>query len=181
MKNVVKSAAVFGFPLLLAGTLAASELTVTISESRLTVEGGAVQLCLRVPTPSQLAGGRIDFALLEVPVRYDSLLPRRIHLRVHPVTGQWTPGEEVLLNPHIPFADSIFSSGVMAALDTGLVRINVTEVVRAWVEEGLTDQGLVIFSVTPGARAFRRVASLALPVGTVARLRIYYTPAEGQR
>jgi hypothetical protein len=157
MKHVLIQLAVVGLLIALAGVVMAKSAVVTISMSSVntsTGERGAFYV-LDLAIPEDVNGNLLDSVVLEFavdasPASEEDSLETPV-VGVYPVTSEFVAsrGDGPVGTVEAPEIDAVVQSSRPVALgEHRVLRMDITDIVRGWMNEPTSNHGLVIGTLT---------------------------------
>jgi hypothetical protein len=89
----------------------------------------------------------IDLAYIRFNANIDTTISTPLNLAVYPVTESWTASETPVINGEIAFTDSLSVLGISGKKGPQEIELVVTELVQAWVDGNLVNNGIVIMGL----------------------------------
>lgn len=132
-----------------------------------------------VDIPSDVLGKRLDTVLLEFDV--DVVLDSSEHPDMSPMIAVF-PLEEQYSASRSPVYSTSYSSARNINVGTGQrVQVDITEIVRRWIENPSSNHGLILGSFTGPKVSTLNLRSDVVAAGKAARVTFFYQNRFGQR
>lgn len=151
-RTIIQALAILGF-LLFESPVMATTSTISIPIDDVDVhEGSRGEFYLvSVPIPADAAGKRIDSVVLEFAVDVAALSPEDSGaapaVGVYPLTRPFSGGAGEGMDAPL-FESNVSSVRPVTIGKNRIVRMDITEIVKAWVSDPSSNHGLVIGSLT---------------------------------
>jgi len=143
------------------------------------VSGDRTGHLVRFDLPACLAQAEIDLAVVEFSADVESDSESSLTLIAYLMTEEWERGTVDWSGPtrgeDEPYDRSLHAMWTAVVGDASLIRLDVTEMVAAWVGEAASNRGLVIVP-SLGEEAAIRPAFIGDGRGGETRLTVWYTP-----
>lgn len=133
--------------LLLTGSAPAAELTRGVTDVTTISDGqGSSRMLFRLGSAIEVPNIAIRSAQLTFPVS-SAASERRVPLRIHPVTAEWSAGAAAWTGwsrDGGDFDEDLFGRAVVDLSSASQVRIDVTAVMKEVLEEGMEADGFIL-------------------------------------
>lgn len=154
-------------------TISAASVSSQAAEDRGSVHVFAVEI------PEDVVGKRLDTVLLEFQV--DVGLAEDELAEMAPVVGVYPLTEQLSLERSPVFTSTFASSRNVRAEDGQTILVDITEIVRGWLDEPSSNHGLVVGSFGGAKLAKLELSTDAIAPGKVARVTFFYQNRFGDR
>ncbi len=143
------------------------------------VPGSRIGHLVRFELPECLARAEIDLAVVEFTADVESDVENSLTLNAYLMTEDWEGGvldwSSLTGGEDEPYDRSLHAMWTAVVGDASLVRLDVTEMVAAWIDEAAPNRGLLIVP-SLGEEAAIHPAFVGDGRGGEARLTVWYTP-----
>ena len=162
----------------------AAQLNITVSQTATidSTNSDAGRLIFKFDLPEELSKGFIDYAELVFKSKPELLSSHSVIISGFPLTKSWDEENVSWTNPWTTgggdYLDTIMATCLNPKQKTRLTSLDITQIVRMWVEEKIPNYGLILMDADRVDGKLKLQQSLKLPEGTKAQVRIFYTPKE---
>jgi len=143
------------------------------------VPGSRIGHLVRFDLPECLARAEVDLAVVEFTAEVQSDVESSLTLNAYLMTEDWESGvldwSSLAGGEDEPYDRSLRAMWTAVVGDVSMVRLDVTEMVAAWIAEEALNQGLVVVP-SLGEDAAIRPAFVGEGRTGEARLTVWYTP-----
>lgn len=127
----------------------------------------------------QLNGVAIDYAELRFTATPDTGESYICLMGVFPVTKTWNSADlswsSGWSNPGGDYVDTIYSSCLIRTSTDRLTRVDITHIVRMWVDSTLANHGVILMPLEDSDRFMKLHSTGSFPQGVKAIVRVFYT------
>jgi hypothetical protein len=160
----------------------AAQLNISVSQTA-TIDltnSDAGRLLFKFDLPQELSKGFIDYAELIFKSEPEPSSSNRVIISGFPLTKSWDEKSVSWTNPWTTgggdYLDTIMATCLNPKQKTRLTSLDITEIVRMWVEEIIPNYGLILMDADRVDGKLKLQQSPKLPEGIKAQVRIFYTP-----
>ncbi|MGB2804431.1 MAG: DNRLRE domain-containing protein, partial [Candidatus Zixiibacteriota bacterium] len=129
--------------------------------------------------PSKLSDKRIDYAEVVFKASIDTLSRHSVMFAGYPVTTEWSGATAswsgIWTNEGGDYNDSLYEIGLIKSGSDGVVRFDITRLVRSWQQNSMSNYGLIIIPVEEERRITKLVHPFGFPQGVFAKVIIYFS------
>lgn len=140
----------------------------------------AGRLLFKFDLPEELDEAFIDYAELLFKAEPKPASLRRVVVGGFPLTKDWNEGNVSWTNPWTDdggdYIDTIMATCLNSKEEARLTSLDITEILRLWIEEEISNFGLVLMDLDREDGKLKLQQSSKLPEGIKAEIRIFYTP-----
>lgn len=169
------------FFFLFANLLNAGELTIKVTKKATidsTNSSDYGRLLFKFDLPSQLKKSFIDYAEIVLKTEPDISNARLVALFAYPLTKNWEENNVSWNSPWTSeggdYIDSLGFSGLLLKSKDYRIALDITEIVRLWVNKSLSNYGLILFPLEP-EYSLKLLHHPDLSENVDAEVRIFYT------
>lgn len=162
----------------------AAEVTVSVTQAA-TIDSqclDAGRLLFKFDLPKELNGAFIDYAEVIFKAEPIPVSSRRAVIGGFPLSNDWNESSVSWNYPWSSdggdYVDTIMASCLVSDSEQRLTSLDVTEILRLWVEKKISNFGLILMDLDRADGKLKLQETTMLPQGAKAQVRVFYTGPE---